>query len=184
MKEQDMHNDGECYYLTEKPERDKVREKVWAKIETVDDAIKKTYDSLEEFQREIRDNDSSQDKHIEELKAMLQELGSAQHGTDEEMQLIKRQIGTLRSDIADLRTHLDNGYTEKLSTNITDRLLSILEMMNNNNFKIKKTTLESESEEAAEKAAIKRMRIEKFFATLTKVLTTGGVLYLLLSKLL
>ena len=181
---QPEHSEIECYYLADKPDRDKVREKVWAKIETVDDAIKKTYNSLEEFQKEIRENDSGQDRHIEELKAMIQEIGSSQHESDEEIQQIKLQIGTLRSDIADLRTHLDNGYTEKLSTNITDRLLSILEMMNNNNFKIKKTTLETESEKAADKAAIRKMRMEKTFEVLIKLLTTGGVLYLLLSKLL
>ena len=109
------HDKNECYYLTDKPERDKVREKVWNKIDTVDEVIKQTYNSLEAFQQEMRNSDGAQDKHIEELKAMLQEFAASQHGSDEEMQQVKVQIGTLRSDIADLRSHLANGYTKKLS---------------------------------------------------------------------
>src|SRR6056297_2598765 len=184
MKEQDMHNDGECYYLTEKPERDKVRGKVWAKIDTVDEVIKQTYNSLEAFQREIRNSDGTQDKHIEELKAMIQELSACQVGTDEEMQQIKMQIGTLRSDIADLRHHLDNGYSKKLVNDMTAELLGLVKLLSENNHTIRQTEITSESEIRTTEAELKKIKTQKRFEFWTKLLTTGGILFFLVTEII
>ena len=182
MKEQDMHNDRDCNYLTDKPERDKVREKVWAKVETVDDVIKKTYKMLEDFQREIKNADSLQDKHIEELKAMIQELSACQVGTDEEMQQIKMQIGTLRSDIADLKHELGNGLPEKLGTDITDKLFKLLEIASDNNFTMRRTEQEIEKEKEKAKAARRKLIITKTLEIIGTALTSGGIIYLILER--
>jgi len=182
MKEKDMHNDRECYYLTEKPERDKVREKVWAKMETFDDITKKTFEAFEIFQKEMQLNDTGQDKHIEELKAMLQEVAAAQHGTDEEMQQVKMQIGTLRSDIADLRNHLDNGYTKKLSNEITDKLFKLIEIMNQNSYTIKKTQQEIAFDTQKTKAERRKYIIGKVLEILGTAVTSGGIIYLIIER--
>jgi prophage DNA circulation protein len=168
----------------EKPERDRVREKVWAKIDTVDEVIKQTYNSLEEFQREIKTADSIQDKHIEELKAMLQELAASQHGTDEEMQQIKMQIGTLRSDIADLRSHLDNGYSKKLVNDMTIELLGLVKLMSSNKHELESAELKSESETKMTEAEIKKIKMQKRFEFWTKLLTTGGILFFLVTEII
>jgi len=173
---------SECYFLNEKEERDKVREKIWEKIGVVDDVIKQTYNALEAFQREIKDNDSVQDKHIEELKAMLQELAASQHGTEEEMQQIKLQIGTLRSDIADLRKHLDNGFTDKVGNEVTSKLLNLIEIMNQNSYTIKKT--EQEIIHDTETARIDRRKyiIGKVLEILGTAVTSGGIIYLIIER--
>jgi chromosome segregation ATPase len=177
-------NHSECYFLDEKEERDKVREKIWEKIGVVDDVIKQTYNALEAFQREIRDNDSVQDKHIEELKAMLQELAASQHGTDEEMQQIKLQIGTLRSDIADLRSHLDNGYSKKLISEITTELLQLVKVMNENNHRINEAKITGENSIKISEAEIKKIKMQKRFEFWTKLLTTGGILFFLVTEII
>jgi len=176
------HNGVNCQDLVEKEECDKARKKVWKKVELVDDVIKKTYDTLEEFQREIRSSDGIQDKHIEELKAMLQELAASQHGTDEEMQQIKMQIGTLRSDIADLRSHLDNGFTNKLGNEVTSKLLNLIEIMNQNSYTIKKT--EQEIIHDTETARIDRRKyiIGKVLEILGTAVTSGGIIYLIIER--
>jgi len=183
-KEKDMHNDKECYYLTEKPERDAVREKVWAKIDTVDEVIRQTYHALEEFQREIRDSDCTQDKHIEELKAMLQEVAASQSYTDEELKQVKVQIGTLRSDIADLRNHLDNGYSKKLSGEITTELLGLLKIMSENNHIIRQAEITSESQVKLTEAELKKIKMQKRFEFWTKLFTTGGILFFLVTEII
>jgi chromosome segregation ATPase len=146
--------------------------------------IDKHYESLEEFQREIRDSDGSQDKHIEELKAMLQELAASQHGTDEELQQIKMQIGTLRSDIADLRSHLGNGYTKKLSNEITKELVELIKMMSENNHAIRTTETTTESKVKISDVELKKLKMQKRFEFWTRLLTTGGILFFLVSELL
>ncbi len=171
-----MHNEFECYYNKEKEERNRVREKVWAKIDTVDEVIKQTYNSLEAFQNEIKNADGIQDKHIEELKAMLEELAASQHGTDEEMQQIKLQIGTLRSDIADLRSHLDNGYSKKLISEITTELLQLVKVMNENNHRINEAKITGENSIKISEAEIKKIKMQKRFDFWTKLLTTGGLI--------
>jgi len=182
-KEKDMHNDRECYYLTEKPERDAVREKVWAKIDIVDEVIRQTYHALEEFQREIRDSDCTQDKHIEELKAMLQEVAASQSYTDEELKQVKVQIGTLRSDIADLRNHLDNGYSKKLVNDMTTELLGLVKLLSENNHTIRQTEITSESEANKAEAELKKIKMQKRFEFWTKLFTTGGILFFLVAEI-
>ena len=184
MNRQDFHNDKdfECYYLTEKPERDAVREKVWKKVETVDGVIKKTYEAVEAFQKEIRNSDGVQDKHIEELKAMLQELAASQHGTDEEMQQIKMQIGTLRSDIADLRSHLDNGFTNKLGNEVTSKLLNLIEIMNQNSYTIKKTEQEIIHDAETTRSERRKYIIGKVLEILGTAVTSGGIIYLIIER--
>ena len=181
-KEKDMHNDKECYYLTEKPERDSVREKVWAKIDTVDEVIRQTYHALEEFQREIRDSDCTQDKHIEELKAMLQEVAASQSYTDEELKQVKSQIGTLRSDIADLRRHLDNGFTNKLGNEVTSKLLNLIEIMNQNSYTIKKTEQEIIHDAETTRSERRKYIIGKVLEILGTAVTSGGIIYLIIEK--
>lgn len=173
---------SECYFLNEKEERDKVREKIWEKIGVVDDVIKQTYNALEAFQREIRDNDSVQDKHIEELKAMLQELAASQHGTDEETQQIKMQIGTLRSDIADLRSHLDNGFTNKLGNEVTSKLLNLIEIMNQNSYTIKKTEQEIIHDTETARTERRKYIIGKVLEILGTAVTSGGIIYLIIER--
>jgi prophage DNA circulation protein len=173
---------SECYFLDEKEERDKVREKIWEKIGVVDDVIKQTYNALEAFQREIRDNDSVQDKHIEELKAMLQELAASQHGTDEETQQIKMQIGTLRSDIADLRSHLDNGFTNKLGNEVTSKLLNLIEIMNQNSYTIKKTEQEIIHDTETARTERRKYIIGKVLEILGTAVTSGGIIYLIIER--
>jgi prophage DNA circulation protein len=184
MNRQDFHNDRDfkCEYLEEKPERDAVREKVWAKIDTVDEVIKQTYNALEEFQREIKTADGAQDKHIEELKAMLQELAASQHGTDEEMQQIKMQIGTLRSDIADLRSHLDNGFTDKVGNEVTSKLLNLIEIMNQNSYTIKKTEQEIIHDTETARTDRRKYIIGKVLEILGTAVTSGGIIYLIIER--
>lgn len=177
-----MTKHEECNYLRDKPDRDRVREKIHNKVLTVDDVIKKVYENLEAFQKEFKEKDCLQDKHIEELKAMIQEIAATQSSTDEELQQLKLQMETVRKDIADLREHLDNGYTEKLSNNITDRLFALIEMMNQNNHTIKRTEIETENDIKIEESLRKKMLLEKWFDLLTRLLTAGGIIYLLLDK--
>lgn len=173
---------SKCYFLDEKEERDKVREKIWEKIGVVDDVIKQTYNALEAFQQEIRDNDSVQDKHIEELKAMLEELAASQHGTDEETQQIKMQIGTLRSDIADLRSHLDNGFTDRVGNEITSKLLNLIEIMNQNSYTIKKTEQEIIRDKETAKRERRRYIVGKVLEILGTAVTSGGIIYLIIER--
>jgi prophage DNA circulation protein len=177
-----VHNEFECYYKKEKPERDRVRDKVWQKLETNDDVTKKTYEALENFQREIRAADSAQDRHIEELKAMLQEVAAAQNGTDEEMQQVKMQIGTLRSDIADLKYEIGNGMTEKLGNDITDKLFKLLEIASDNNFSMRRTEKQIEIEKEKAKAARKKLILTKTLEIIGTALTSGGIIYLILER--
>lgn len=175
-------HDFKCNYLEDKPNRDRVRETVWRKIETNDDVTKKTYEALENFQMEIRKADSVQDKHIEELKAMLQEVAAAQHGTDEEMQQVKMQIGTLRSDIADLKHEIGNGMTEKLGNDITDKLFKLLEIASDNNFTMRRTEKQIEIEKEKSKAARKKLILTKTLEIIGTALTSGGIIYLILER--
>jgi chromosome segregation ATPase len=177
-------HDFKCNYLEDKPNRDRVRETVWRKIETFDDVIKKTYETLEAFQREIRSSDGVQDRHIEELKAMVQEMAASQHGTDEEMQQLKLQIGTLRSEIGELRHELGNGFTEKLGNDITDRLFKLIEIMNQNNHAIRTTETTTESKVKISDVELKKLKMQKRFEFWTRLLTTGGILFFLVSELL
>ena len=178
------HERSECNYLTEKPERDAVREKVWAKIDTVDEVIRQTYHALEEFQREIRDSDCTQDKHIEELKAMIQEIAAAQDITDHELKQVKTHIATLLSEVGDLRNHLDNGYSKKLSGEITTELLGLLKIMSENNHIIRQAEITSESQVKLTEAEIKKIKMQKRFEFWTKLLTTGGILFFLITEIL
>src|SRR6056297_3126075 len=146
--------------------------------------VTQTYNSLEAFQLEMRNSDGSQDKHIEELKAMLQELAASQHGTDEEMQQIKVQIGTLRSDIADLRNHLDNGYSKKLVNDMTAELLGLVKLLSENNHTIRQTEITSESEIRTTEAELKKIKTQKRFEFWTKLLTTGGILFFLVTEII
>lgn len=180
----DTHNDRECYFLTEKPERDKVREKVWAKMETFDDITKKTFEAFELFQREMQLNDTGQDKHIEELKAMIQEIAAAQDISDHELKQVKAHIATLLSDIADLRDHLDNGYSKKLSGEITTELLGLLKIMSENNHLIRQAEITSESQVKLTEAELKKIKMQKRFEFWTKLLTTGGVLFFLITEII
>jgi hypothetical protein len=83
-----------------------------------------------------------------------------------------------------LRSHLGNGYTKKLSNEITKELFELIKMMSENNHTIRTTETTTESQVKISTEELKRIKFEKRVEFLTKLVTTGGVAYLLLDKLL
>lgn len=133
-----MHDEFECYYQKEKPERNRVRDKVWKKIETVDEVAKKTYELFESFQKKVRENDSNQDKRIEELKAMLQEIASGSALSDTEIRVIKEQVNKLndliidiKTDLKETRKYIGNGWQKDIINEQMKQTYALLQSLGN-----------------------------------------------------
>jgi hypothetical protein len=92
------------------------------------------------------------------------------------------QIGTLRSDIADLRSHLDNGFTDRVGNEITSKLLNLIEIMNQNSYTIKKTEQEIIRDKETAKRERRRYIVGKVLEILGTAVTSGGIIYLIIER--
>jgi vacuolar-type H+-ATPase subunit I/STV1 len=103
---------GDCNYLKEKPERDKIRVTIQDNISELKEQVKalNSYLTTQIKLSERMDNDL--EKQYTSLKSMLQEAKEKQEQTDRELR--------------DLRDHLDNGWRGGLKTDIVTELFSLL----------------------------------------------------------
>lgn len=176
-----------CYYLEDKPNRDRVREDVWNLIYDLDSSITdldSKIETLNEFltaqlelnvQKDV-DQDEKAIKHddwLSDLKAIsqqnaawIQEIAAQQHLTDE-------KVAELEMLIKALKEHLDNGWRNEFITLVVSQILELFKQAGTHIFSVEE-----------QKMDIKAEKWKGFFRLLSKALTVGGVGYLLLERLI
>lgn len=170
------HKEFECLYEKDKPLRDKVRETIHNKILTVDEVITELYRIVEEEQKRNKEKNNIQDAHMEELKALVQEVAAHQQITHSDMEILKQAVLGLESkadrtdqEIKDLRAMLQNGWKKDL----IDKLVAAQTKMN-----------QQEEERKTEKVKCRSKITMELVKIAGTAIGTGGVLYLLVQNLL
>ncbi|HPF17012.1 MAG TPA: hypothetical protein PLN92_05460 [Thermotogota bacterium] len=158
----EKHNEMECHYLIDKPNRDRVRETVWNKIVNVDSRVETLNEYMTAQLEATARYNEDQDKRLEELKALIQEAAAVQSETDKKIESFEK--------------HLNNGWKTKFMEELTDRLFKMLEVTGGQLFGLK-TKQEELKVVKIEKSKIIWLEIFKVVGT---VLGTGGIVMALM----
>jgi len=175
-----QHKEFECLYEKDKPLRDKVRSTINNKILSVSDVVTELYKIVEEEQKRSKEKNEMQDVHLEELKALIQEVASQQQVMQSDVEILKQatmglegKIDRTDQEVKDLRARLENGWKQDL----IDKLVTAQTKAN-----------ETAQQTKASSAEEKEKRKTKIFTELVKIagtaIGTGGVLFLLVQNLL
>lgn len=167
------HSEIECYYLSEKAERDRVRKTVWDQIKSVDEKVESINEYLTTQLNATAERNEEQDKQLEELKGLIQENAAIQIEAEKKIEA--------------LSIHLNNGWKTKFMEELTNKLFHMLEATGSQVYKLRT----QQEDLKAKQEELKKMKIEKNKAVwlevlklvgtvVATVLGTGGIVMVLL----